>query len=62
MGIGRAPAGVPPEEFVLSPFSREELEEVASLVERAAQAVAALLTEGLVAAQNRFHRAPVSDT
>ncbi len=57
MGIGRPLAGMPPEAFVLSPFPREDWEAVASLVERAAQAVAVLITTGLAAAQNQFHGA-----
>jgi PTH1 family peptidyl-tRNA hydrolase len=55
MGIGRPPAWIPPEKYVLSPFPAAEAENVAVLIERAAQAVATLLTEGLAAAQNRFH-------
>ncbi len=57
MGIGRSPEGVFPEEYVLQPFTREELEGAASLVEKAVQAVKVLVTEGLAAAQSRFHKA-----
>ncbi len=55
MGIGRPPARMPAEKYVLTPFPAEEAENVAELIERAAQAVATLLTDGLAAAQNRFH-------
>ena len=55
--MGRPPASLSAEAFVLAPFAREDLEDVAELVDRAAQAVAVLVTEGLAAAQNRFHRA-----
>ena len=55
MGVGRPPAVMAPEAFVLKPFPREDWEAVASLVERAAQAVAVLITAGLAAAQNQFH-------
>jgi PTH1 family peptidyl-tRNA hydrolase len=55
MGIGRPPAVMGPEDFVLQPFPREDWEAVASLVERAAQAVITLITQGLAAAQNQFH-------
>jgi peptidyl-tRNA hydrolase, PTH1 family len=55
MGIGRPPVMIPTEKYVLSPFPAVEAESVAVLIERAAQAVATLLTEGLAAAQNRFH-------
>ena len=55
LGIGRPPAVMPPEAFVLRPFPREDWEAVASLVERAAQAVTTLITAGLAAAQTQFH-------
>ncbi len=55
MGIGRPPAMMTSEAFVLKPFPREDWEAVASLVERAAQAVVTLITDGLAAAQNQFH-------
>lgn len=57
LGIGRPPAGVIPEEYVLKPFAKEELEGAAAMVEKAVQAVKTLVTEGLAAAQNRFHGA-----
>ena len=46
---------LPAEDFVLKPFPREDWEAVASLVERAAQAVITLISQGLAAAQNQFH-------
>jgi PTH1 family peptidyl-tRNA hydrolase len=55
LGIGRPPPELPAEKYVLSHFPPEEAENVAQLIERAAQAVATLLTEGLAAAKNRFH-------
>jgi PTH1 family peptidyl-tRNA hydrolase len=55
MGIGRPPAGVTAEEYVLKSLATPELEEVAPLVERAVQAVRVLLLQGLAGAQNRFH-------
>jgi PTH1 family peptidyl-tRNA hydrolase len=58
LGIGRPPTEIPGENFVLSPFTREEEETVAGLVERGAQAVDCLIREGLKAAQNRFHGTP----
>jgi PTH1 family peptidyl-tRNA hydrolase len=57
MGIGRPPAFMASEDYVLKPFPREDWEAVATLVERAAQAVVTLITEGLAAAQNLFHGA-----
>jgi peptidyl-tRNA hydrolase, PTH1 family len=59
LGIGRPPAGQPPEQYVLSPFPAEDAENVAQLIERATQAVVTLLTLGLAAAQNLFHGEPV---
>lgn len=58
MGIGRPPADVAAEEYVLTPFSKPELEEAAAMVENAVQAVKVLLSEGLAVAQNRFHGTP----
>ncbi len=55
LGLGRPPLGLSPEEFVLRPIPREAWEDVATLVVRGAQAVRALITRGLAAAQNQFH-------
>jgi PTH1 family peptidyl-tRNA hydrolase len=57
MGVGRPPVFMASEDFVLRPFDREDWEAVASLVERASQAVVTLITDGLAAAQNQFHGA-----
>ncbi len=61
LGIGRPPAQMPTENYVLSHVPAEEAENVAQLIERAAQAVDCLLREGLPAAQNRFHGEPLND-
>ena len=58
LGIGRPPPGLPTENYVLSHFPAEDAENVTQLIERAAQAVATLLGEGLAAAQTRFHGEP----
>jgi len=55
LGIGRPPPEMPAEKYVLSHFPAADAEQVASLIERAAQAVDCLIREGLKAAQNRFH-------
>lgn len=55
LGLGRPPPVMAAEDFVLSPFPREEWEAVASLLERGVQAVVTLLNDGLAAAQTRFH-------
>jgi peptidyl-tRNA hydrolase, PTH1 family len=57
LGLGRPPADLVPEEYVLKPFRQEELEDAAALVEKAVQAVKVLVAEGLAAAQNQFHQA-----
>ncbi len=58
MGIGRPPVEMAAEEYVLKPFSKSELEEAAALVEKAVGSVKTLLSQGLAAAQNRFHGDP----
>jgi PTH1 family peptidyl-tRNA hydrolase len=55
LGIGRPPPYLSPEDYVLSPFSREEAEAIPDLVARGALAVESLISEGLGAAQNKFH-------
>ena len=54
-GIGRPPGRQDPADFVLKPFSSTEAKELELNVDRAADAVEALLTETLEAAQNRYH-------
>jgi PTH1 family peptidyl-tRNA hydrolase len=54
-GIGRPPGRMDPADFVLRRFSAAERAEVDLAVELCADAVEALLTDGLEAAQNRFH-------
>jgi len=54
-GIGRPPGRQDPAEFVLKDFSPTERKELPFHVDRAADAVEALLTGTLEAAQNTFH-------
>lgn len=54
-GIGRPPGRMDPAAFVLRDFSTAERKELPFLVDRAADAVEALLSTGLAAAQNAFH-------
>jgi PTH1 family peptidyl-tRNA hydrolase len=54
-GVGRPPGRMDAAAFVLKDFSATERKELELNVERAADAVDALLTDGLEAAQNVFH-------
>lgn len=55
IGIGRPPGHQDPANFVLQPFNSSEREQLAVLLEDAADATEMLISEGLVAAQQRFH-------
>jgi len=55
LGIGRPPAGVSAEDYVLSHFAYKEVETIVDFVVRGARAVETLLEVGLAAAQQRFH-------
>jgi len=55
LGIGRPPGRQDPAAFVLKPFSAVEARELPLFVDRAADAVEAIIAEGLERAQNRFH-------
>jgi peptidyl-tRNA hydrolase, PTH1 family len=57
IGIGRPPGRQDPAKFVLSDFSAAERKEFPLIIDRAADAVEALLERGLAAAQNEFHTA-----
>lgn len=54
-GIGRPPGRMDPAAFVLRDFSVAERKELPLLIERSADAVEALLRDGLGPAQNEFH-------
>ncbi|MFL6180760.1 MAG: aminoacyl-tRNA hydrolase, partial [Actinomycetes bacterium] len=55
LGIGRPPGRMDPAAFVLRDFSATERAEVPQLVERAADAVSALIDEGLERAQSQYN-------
>ena len=55
LGIGRPPGRMEPATFVLRDFSAAERKELPLLIERSADAVEALLRDGIDAAQNEFH-------
>lgn len=54
-GVGRPAPGQDPAEYVLSPFSAEELAAVEAAMDRAVDALHCVLVEGLDAAMNRFN-------
>ncbi|HET8658746.1 MAG TPA: aminoacyl-tRNA hydrolase [Micromonosporaceae bacterium] len=56
-GIGRPPGRQDPADFVLTDFSSAERKELDLLVDRAADAVQAVVTRGLEWAQNVYHSA-----
>jgi len=55
VGIGRPPGRQDAADFVLSPFTKAERDVLPSLIADAADATEQILTEGLVAAQQRWH-------
>jgi PTH1 family peptidyl-tRNA hydrolase len=57
-GIGRPPGRMDPADFVLRDFTASERKELPLLIDRAADAVEALLRYGLEPAQNEFHAPP----
>lgn len=55
-GIGRPPGRMDPAAFVLKDFSSAERTELDLEIERAADAVESLVSQGLVKTQDRFHQ------
>ncbi len=55
MGIGRPSGRMDPAAWVLQDFSATERKEMPFHIDRAADAVESLITDGLAAAQNRFN-------
>lgn len=55
VGVDRPRGQQDPADYVLSDFSAVERRELPFLLDRAADAVECLLTDGLAVAQNRFH-------
>jgi peptidyl-tRNA hydrolase, PTH1 family len=62
IGIGRPPGRMDPAAYVLRDFSAAERKELPFLLDRAADAVEALLGDGLAAAQNEFHGNGMAET
>jgi PTH1 family peptidyl-tRNA hydrolase len=55
VGIGRPPGSMETADFVLKNFSSTEKKELPTTLEIAADAVEAIIKDGLTAAQQRFH-------
>jgi peptidyl-tRNA hydrolase, PTH1 family len=55
VGVGRPPGRQDPADFLLRDFTPTERKELPLIIDRAADAVEALLERGLPAAQNEFH-------
>ena len=55
LGVGRPPGRQDPADYVLELFAPRERDEVAVLVQEAADAVRTIIREGLAAAQDRFN-------
>jgi PTH1 family peptidyl-tRNA hydrolase len=60
VGIGRPPGQQDPADFVLQPMGKREHEDLSLLVRHAAEAVRALITDGLERTQDRFNRSAPS--
>ena len=58
-GIGRPPGRMDPASYVLREFSAAERKDLPLEIDRCADAVEALISKGLTAAQNEFHVDPV---
>lgn len=56
VGIGRPPPAWEGADYVLADFSQQERRALPDLLEEAASATQAIITDGLVAAMNRFNR------
>jgi PTH1 family peptidyl-tRNA hydrolase len=59
-GVGRPPGRMDPADFVLRDFGTTERKDLPLLVDRAADLVESLITQGLDATQNRFHAADLT--
>lgn len=56
VGVGRPQGRQDPADFVLDPFSKNERDEIAVVLQEAADAAVAITDEGLEAVQNRVNR------
>lgn len=61
IGVGPQPGGMPSEDYVLAPFSKEQEACLDELLGRAEEAVFAACSEGIAEAMNRFNKDQKSD-
>jgi PTH1 family peptidyl-tRNA hydrolase len=61
VGIDRPPGQMDPADYVLHPFSKEDQEVAALVIDQAVAAVEAWLAEGIVAAMDRFNRPAIQE-
>ncbi len=61
LGVGRPAAGTEFTDYVLERFEHDQHELVGAMTERGADAVAAVITEGLESAMRTFNAAPASE-
>ncbi|HQV93244.1 MAG TPA: aminoacyl-tRNA hydrolase [Anaerolineales bacterium] len=55
LGIGRPPGRMEPADYVLQNFSRDDLQSISEILDRAADAALEFVTNGLTAAMNKFN-------
>jgi PTH1 family peptidyl-tRNA hydrolase len=55
MGIGRPPGQMDAAKYVLDRFDKDQRTEIPFLLDRAVEAVQAIISDGLTAAQQRYH-------
>ena len=60
VGVGRPPEGMPVDEFVLAPLPAAEDELLESAIARAAEAAAAIVSDGVDAAMQRYNSSPAT--
>lgn len=58
LGIGRPPGRMEAADYVLQDFSRQEVEMLPAILDRAVEAVLTFITQGIAAAMNQFNSTP----
>jgi PTH1 family peptidyl-tRNA hydrolase len=55
MGISRPPENIPPESYVLEPFSAQERKDLPLLIDRACDGIEVIIEQGITTAMNRYN-------